>query len=358
MTQKLSRREFLKLSSIAIGAAALPTLSPNDLRLAAPSMGLGRVTVLGLRLMKRPRWTTDLIRTTKADEVVEIYRAVVGEGKPFVHNNVWFEVEGGYLNSSWVQPVKNEPQTPVTSPLPLNGFFGEIYVPYTDAYESPDTKSKIVYRLYFSTVSKIDKLQQVNGTTWYHLFDEEKPFGFWVDGKTMRIITPEEITPLSPDVTDKRIIADLDTHWLSAFEGKTEVFRTRFASGASFFDPVSNQQKLYITPGGKHPISRKFVSTHMAGGVAPNGYDLPGVGWVSIFATGGAAIHSTYWHNDYGRPRSHGCLNCTPDAAKWLFRWTTPEVTYSPGKIEVPWPGGTRVEVEGTPPTFTNDGSS
>ena len=358
MIKKLSRREFLKLSSIAIGAAALPTLSPDDLRLAAPSMGLGRVTVLGLRLMKRPRWTTDLVRTTKADEVVDLYRAVVGEGKPFVHNNVWFEVEGGYLHSSWVQPVKNEPQTPVTSPLPLNGLFGEVYVPYTEAYESPDTKSKIVYRLYYSTVSKIDKVQQSNGTTWYHLFDEEKPFGFWVDGKTMRIITAEETVPISPDVADKRIVADLETHWLSAFEGKTEVFRTRFASGASFFDPVSNQQKLYITPGGKHPISRKFITVHMSGGVAPNGFDLPGVGWVSIFATGGAAIHSTYWHNDYGRPRSHGCLNCTPAAAKWLFRWSTPSVEYSPGKIEVAWPGGTRVEIDGTPPVFTNDGSS
>jgi len=358
MTQKLSRREFLKLSSIAIGAAALPTLSPNDLRLTSPSMGLGRVTVLGLRLMKRPRWTTDLIRTTKSDEVVEIYRAVVGEGKPFIHNNVWFEVEGGYLHSSWVQPVKNEPQTPFTSTLPLNGLFGEIYVPYTDAYESPDTKSKIVYRLYYSIVMKIDKLQQVNGTTWYHLFDEEKPFGFWVDGKTMRIITAEEITPISSDVTDKRIVADLDTHWLSAFEGKTEVYRTRFASGASFFDPVSNQQKLYITPGGNHPIFGKRLTVHMSGGVAPDGYDLPGVGWVAYFATGGAAIHSTYWHNDYGRPRSHGCLNCSPDAAKWLFRWTLPVVDYSPGKIEVPWPGGTRVEIVGTPPPLSNDGSS
>ena len=32
------------------------------------------------------------------------------------------------------------------------------------------------------------------------------------------------------------------------------------------------------------------------------------------------------WHNDFGRPRSHGCINLTPQSAKWLYRWTTPVV--------------------------------
>ncbi|MEK7439492.1 MAG: L,D-transpeptidase family protein [Chloroflexota bacterium] len=354
MKRNLTRRDFLKLSSIAIGAAALPTLSPADLGLAAPSMGLGRATIR-LGLMKRPRWVTDRVKYIDIDEVVTIYRAVMGqyEGKPSWHNYVWYEVEGGYLHSSWVQPVKNELQTPVTS-LPLNGLFGEIYVPYTEAYVSPDTKSKIVYRLYYSSTFKITKLQIVNGVMWYHLFDEEKPNGFWIDGRLMRIITPDEITPISPDAADKRVVADLDTHWLSAYEGKTEVYRTRFASGKAYFES-NGELKRNITLGVKQPIWGKFITVHMSGGVAPDGYDLPGVGWVSLFSGGGAAIHSTYWHNDFGRPRSAGCLNATPEAAKWFFRWTAPPVEYVPGKIEAPWPGGTRVEIVGTPPPSNND---
>lgn len=68
----------------------------------------------------------------------------------------------------------------------------------------------------------------------------------------------------------------------------------------------------------------------------------------------GAAIHSTYWHNDFGRPRSHGCLNCPPEAASWLFRWTMPHVDYIPGSATVAWPGGARIEIEGTPPPLAS----
>ena len=63
-----------------------------------------------------------------------------------------------------------------------------------------------------------------------------------------------------------------------------------------------------------------------AGNLAANGFDLPGVPWVSYFTERGVAFHGTYWHNDYGRPRSHGCVNLTPAAAKWIYRWTNPVV--------------------------------
>ena len=62
------------------------------------------------------------------------------------------------------------------------------------------------------------------------------------------------------------------------------------------------------------------------------GWDLFGVGWTSFFASGGVAIHSTFWHNNYGVTQSHGCVNVRPEDAKWIFRWTTPLVTYSEGE--------------------------
>lgn len=63
------------------------------------------------------------------------------------------------------------------------------------------------------------------------------------------------------------------------------------------------------------------------------------------FSGNGAAIHGTYWHNDYVTPKSAGCINVRPEDARWLFRWTLPEVPYSPGHITVAWPGGTRVVI-------------
>ena len=49
-------------------------------------------------------------------------------------------------------------------------------------------------------------------------------------------------------------------------------------------------------------------------------FDLPGVPFDS-YSWGGVAIHGAYWHNDYGRPRSHGCVSVPSEVAKWVFRW-------------------------------------
>lgn len=353
MAKKLSRRKFLKLSSLTLGAAAFSTLAPADLRLGQPLSRLGRVTIASARVITRPNPQGEQVAYKNRDDVVEIYRAVVGEGW-FPHNHVWFEIPEGYIYSSGVQPVKNEIQTPIVT-LPEGGFYGEVTVPYTESRALADSNSPIVYRLYYSVVLKIDKIEKgPDGIVWYHVEDDQGQ-NFWAQGQHMRLITADEVAPISPNANNKRIVADVGTHWLSAFEGKTEVFRTKIASGATFFEPDGSKQAA-LTPGGTHPIWSKRISRHMTGGSATNGFDLPGIGWVSYFASSGAAIHSTYWHNDYGRPRSHGCLNCPPDAAKWLFRWTTPQVAYLPGNVIVEWPGGTRVGIEGTPPPLANDG--
>jgi hypothetical protein len=62
------------------------------------------------------------------------------------------------------------------------------------------------------------------------------------------------------------------------------------------------------------------------------------VPWVSYITDSGISFHGTYWHNDYGRPHSHGCINLPSEAAKWIYRWTMPVVPperrfkYTPGE--------------------------
>ena len=65
---------------------------------------------------------------------------------------------------------------------------------------------------------------------------------------------------------------------------------------------------------GNFKITRKLPSRHMIG---PD-YNLPGVPWVSYFYAG-YAIHGTYWHNNFGTPMSHGCVNMTTADAKWFY---------------------------------------
>jgi len=59
----------------------------------------------------------------------------------------------------------------------------------------------------------------------------------------------------------------------------------------------------------------------MASNLQGNEFDLPGVPWVCYISWTGVSFHGTYWHNNYGTPQSHGCINLTPEAAKWIYRW-------------------------------------
>jgi lipoprotein-anchoring transpeptidase ErfK/SrfK len=89
----------------------------------------------------------------------------------------------------------------------------------------------------------------------------------------------------------------------------------------------------------------KRPTRHMAAGdLTAGGFDLAGVPWVMYLTDSGISIHGTFWHNDFGRPRSHGCINLTPAASKWFFRWTAPVVR--PAELFAYQPKGTTVEIE------------
>jgi len=70
------------------------------------------------------------------------------------------------------------------------------------------------------------------------------------------------------------------------------------------------------TPTGEFSVYAKDRSTLMDG----PGYYLPNVEWVSWFS-GDYSIHGTYWHNNFGNPMSHGCVNASNGDAEWLFGW-------------------------------------
>lgn len=55
------------------------------------------------------------------------------------------------------------------------------------------------------------------------------------------------------------------------------------------------------------------------------GFELRDVPWIQYFAAG-YALHGAYWHDVFGTPRSHGCINLAPIDARYLFFWTDPQV--------------------------------
>jgi lipoprotein-anchoring transpeptidase ErfK/SrfK len=180
----------------------------------------------------------------------------------------------------------------------------------------------------------------------YRLNERYGSYGdiFYADASAFRLITPEEITPIHPEATDKRIIVNVNQQNLICYEGNNEVYFCQVATGRKL-DESGLRVETWATPPGTHWVWRKLISLHMSGGGTGAGWDTMGIGWTSLFVGEGVAIHATFWHNDFGTPRSHGCVNVPADDAKWIFRWTTPVVTYNPGDITDNTYQGTKIEV-------------
>lgn len=102
------------------------------------------------------------------------------------------------------------------------------------------------------------------------------------------------------------IEVNLSNQTLTAWQGDVAVMNTFISSGLSATPTVT----------GRFQIGRKYSSQRMVG----PGYDLPGVPWVMYFYSG-YAIHGAYWHNNFGAPMSHGCVNMTPGEAQILYNW-------------------------------------
>jgi lipoprotein-anchoring transpeptidase ErfK/SrfK len=184
-------------------------------------------------------------------------------------------------------------------------------------------------KLYYSQIFWAFDIRQANGRTEYLLGEKygALPDYYWVDAAACRPVTAEEVSPIHPDVGDKRIFVNLQTQTLSCFEGSQEVYYCDVSTGYI-------KEGKWLTPPEITPVWRKMISLHMsAGGVSQ--YDSPGIAWTTLYHSDGQAIHAVYWHNNFGIALSHGCVNCLPDDAKWIWRWTNPVVGYYPGELTV-----------------------
>ena len=353
MTARLSRREFLKLGgSAAAGFALGPLARVNAARPLPPSdanparWGLGRIAQWRLNVRTEPNREADLLRHIYEDEVIAIVDAVVGGTDP-AHNRTWYALDEGYIHSGWVQPVAYNYQTPLQS-FPGSSFIAEVSVPFVDARWNAHSLGRVAYRMYYGAAFWVlDITNGADGEPWYQIWDERKRRLYYVPGITMRRIRDDELAPISPQVPieNKRLFVDTGEQVVIAYEDTGAVLVAPTATGAWYFE--EGQWKDYTTTPGTYRIGRKMPSRHMAGGdlAADDGFDLPGVPWVSYFSASGMAFHGTYWHNDYNKPRSHGCVNLTPETALWIYRWSSP---LAPPDEDVVWPKpgeGTLIEV-------------
>ena len=82
---------------------------------------------------------------------------------------------------------------------------------------------------------------------------------------------------------------------------------------------VSTGRAGFDTPIGSFAVLTKLPSQTMEGVIGGEYYNVPDVPWVLYFTNRGHALHGTYWHNNFGMPMSHGCVNLPLDVAAWFM---------------------------------------
>jgi lipoprotein-anchoring transpeptidase ErfK/SrfK len=157
-----------------------------------------------------------------------------------------------------------------------------------------------------------------------------------VDNGTVGIFNGREVIPPRVDLAkvdsqkkvlgeavltgEKHIYVDLSTQTLTAYQGDTLFLETKISTG-----------KWGKTPTGEFTIWEKLKATKMSGGSGADYYYLPNVPFVMFFEGSGVSagrgfgLHGTYWHNNFGHPMSHGCVNLRTIDAEKLYYWVSPD---------------------------------
>ena len=145
--------------------------------------------------------------------------------------------------------------------------------------------------------------------------------------------TPEptaEIAELDPDVANAPEVAtgevwidiSLTYEYMTVYQGSTVLMETYISSGKPGFE----------TPAGTYYINTMLPEQDMEGVLGGEYYNVPSVPWVMYFTDVGHAIHGAYWHNNFGTPMSHGCINVPVDLAAYVY-----SVSSIGTRVEIHW---------------------
>lgn len=189
----------------------------------------------------------------------------------------------------------------------------------------PGIEFPIVSRLRNGIVLKVGGEVERDGTIWYKIvFDEWLRYpdrlkdDWYVSADYVDVLLDEGDKTTWENgnaTTTKKIIISRNEQKLYAYENDQLFLEISISTGL----------ELTPTPRGTFTVFKKTPSRYMQGpvpGLPDNQtYDLPGVPWNLYFTHGGAVIHGAYWHNSFGTPYSHGCVNLPPEQAQILYIW-------------------------------------
>jgi len=215
--------------------------------------------------------------------------------------------------------------------LPLAFFRGEARPAFMRGADGSFTARPAAFARH-THVALSGEMEQVGRAKYYKVKGQD----VWVSDKEAVIPSPKSVTPWGapvgqPDTTGLArsgratwIELSILQGWLVAFEGTTPRYATLISAGRGG-TPVGDRDPLETasTPTGRFAIGGKFKTATMESSSSPILHaDVP---WTQNFS-GPYAIHSAYWHDDFGKLKSAGCVNVSPRDGKWLFEFTEPTV--------------------------------
>jgi len=144
----------------------------------------------------------------------------------------------------------------------------------------------------------VSRLARANGLRW----------NSWVY-VGQRLTVPGGTRPPAPHSPGERWIdVNLSTQTLTAYAGDWPVYTVAVSTGLPHTPTPVGQFRIWI----------KLRYDDMQG----PGYYLRDVPYVMYFYKG-YGLHGTYWHDNFGTPMSHGCVNLSNADAEWLFNWAS-----------------------------------
>ncbi len=147
--------------------------------------------------------------------------------------------------------------------------------------------------------------------------------GKWISDRVASRLDPAKRMPGWGVKGEKWIDVNLTKQTLMLYEGTEPVFATLISSGEA---GLEDAETTTATKRGIFRIHTKHVTATMSSREIGEEFELQDVPYVMYFDKEGYALHGAYWHDRFGTPKSHGCINLAPEDARRIFHWTEPRL--------------------------------
>jgi hypothetical protein len=178
----------------------------------------------------------------------------------------------------------------------------------TETRRSPGIDAPLTGRnVYRFEMVWIYESQNIAGLDWYRIGPED-----WIEQRRIAKVVPDPTTPQGVE-TERWVSINLYEQTLAVYEEGVMVYATLVSTGVDG----------WWTQPGVFQVYEKLEADPMQGAFEADRSDyyyLEDVPWILYFDKA-RALHGAYWHNGYGYPRSHGCVNLSPADAQWLYNW-------------------------------------